>query len=194
MPRWFMPLSMGSFMPRLTNAQPDRVRRYPFAGLLALTSLLWFTPASSWAETPKTPQLKLTWRGGELLADVETQCTEERKVDVLLPHKKTPRKISKEQAGRLKQSLETYGLVEIPAVDLDGTILAGHQRIKVLQLLGRGNEQIDVRALKPFDFKETWDYLQTLPKLDMILPFDNIAILKKVDNKWVPEKVWELSK
>jgi len=120
--------------------------------------------------------------------------TEERKVDVLLPHKKTPRKISKEQAGRLKQSLETYGLVEIPAVDLDGTILAGHQRIKVLQLLGRGNEQIDVRALKPFDFKETWDYLQTLPKLDMILPFDNIAILKKVDNKWVPEKVWELSK
>ena len=72
--------------------------------------------------------------------------TEERKVDALLPHKKTPRKISKEQADRLKQSLETYGLVEIPAVDLDGTILAGHQRIKVLQLLGRGDEQIDVRV------------------------------------------------
>lgn len=72
--------------------------------------------------------------------------TEERKVDALLPHKKTPRKISKDQAERLKKSLETYGLVEIPAVDLDGTILAGHQRIKVLQLLGRGNEQIDVRV------------------------------------------------
>mgnify|MGYP001949503805 CR=1 FL=1 len=72
--------------------------------------------------------------------------TEQRTVDALLPHKKTPRKISKEQADRLKQSLETYGLVEIPAVDLDGTILAGHQRIKVLQLLGRGNEQIDVRV------------------------------------------------
>lgn len=77
---------------------------------------------------------KLTWH------------TEERKVDALLPHKKTPRKISKDQAERLKKSLETYGLVEIPAVDLDGTILAGHQRIKVLQLLGRGNEQIDVRV------------------------------------------------
>ncbi|MCA9359943.1 DNA modification methylase [Candidatus Kaiserbacteria bacterium] len=75
-----------------------------------------------------------------------TWHTEERKVDALLPHKKTPRKISKEQADRLKQSLETYGLVEIPAVDLDGTILAGHQRIKALQLLGRGNEQIDVRV------------------------------------------------
>lgn len=75
-----------------------------------------------------------------------TWQTEKRTVDTLLPHKKTPRKISKEQADRLKQSLETYGLVEIPAVDLDGTILAGHQRIKVLQLLGRGTEQIDVRV------------------------------------------------
>lgn len=72
--------------------------------------------------------------------------TEQRTVDALLPHKKTPRKISKEQADRLKQSLETYGLVEIPAIDLDGTILAGHQRIKMLQLLGRGAEQIDVRV------------------------------------------------
>jgi len=72
--------------------------------------------------------------------------TEERKVDSLLPHKKTPRKISKEQADRLKQSLETYGLVEIPAVDLDGIILAGHQRIKVLQLLGQGDSFIDVRV------------------------------------------------
>ena len=68
-----MPLSMGSSMPRLTNAQPDRVRRYLLAGLLALASLSWFTPASSWAQTPKTPQLKLSWRGGELFADVETQ-------------------------------------------------------------------------------------------------------------------------
>ena len=77
---------------------------------------------------------KLTWH------------TEERKVDALLPHKKTPRKINKEQSDRLKRSLETYGLVEIPAVDLDGTILAGHQRIKVLQLLGQGNSTIDVRV------------------------------------------------
>lgn len=72
--------------------------------------------------------------------------TESRKVDLLLPHKKSPRKISKEQSERLKKSLETYGLVEIPAIDLDGTILAGHQRIKVLQLIGQGNTEIDVRV------------------------------------------------
>ena len=68
-----MPLSMGSFMPRLTSAQPDRVRRCLLVGLLALTSLWWFASANSWAQTPKTPQLKLSWRGGELLADVDTQ-------------------------------------------------------------------------------------------------------------------------
>ena len=72
--------------------------------------------------------------------------TENRKVDTLLPHKKSPRKISKEQMELLKRSLEAYNLVEIPAIDLDGTILAGHQRIKVLQVLGRGGEAIDVRV------------------------------------------------
>ena len=75
-----------------------------------------------------------------------TWHTEGRKVSALLPHKKTPRTISKEQMERLKRSLEKYNLVEIPAVDLDGTILAGHQRIKVLQVLGRGDETIDVRV------------------------------------------------
>ena len=64
---------MVSFMPRLTSARPELVRRYLLAGLLALISVLWLTPANSWAQTPKTPLLKLSWRGGELLADVETQ-------------------------------------------------------------------------------------------------------------------------
>lgn len=72
--------------------------------------------------------------------------TEKREVDDLLPHKKSPRKISKDQMVNLKRSLEKFNLVEIPAIDLDGTIIAGHQRIKVLQALGRGKETIDVRV------------------------------------------------
>ncbi len=72
--------------------------------------------------------------------------TESRKIDSLLPHKKSPRKISKEQAERLKKSLENYGLVEIAAIDLDGTILAGHQRMKALQLMGQGDTTVDVRV------------------------------------------------
>lgn len=71
---------------------------------------------------------------------------EERKVDGLLPHGKSPRKISKEQMANLKKSIERFNLVEIPAIDLDGTILAGHQRIKALQVLERGSEIISVRV------------------------------------------------
>jgi hypothetical protein len=71
--------------------------------------------------------------------------TETRSVSELVPQKINPRTISKKQLEDLKRSFEKYNLVEIPAIDVDGTILAGHQRIKVLKLLGRDNEVIDVR-------------------------------------------------
>jgi DNA modification methylase len=77
---------------------------------------------------------KLVWR------------TKKRKVDDLMPYEKNPRKISDKQIADLKRSLKKYNLVEIPAVTLDGKIISGHQRIKVLQLLGRGSEEIDVRV------------------------------------------------
>jgi len=72
--------------------------------------------------------------------------TEARVINTLTPHKDTPRKITKEQTERLKKSLEEFSLVEIPAIDYDGTILAGHQRIKVLKDTGHGEEKIDVRV------------------------------------------------
>ena len=72
--------------------------------------------------------------------------TERRKVKDLLPFKKNPRKMSQKQVADLTASLEKFGLVEIPAIDTDNRIIAGHQRIAVLQLLGRGEELIDVRV------------------------------------------------
>jgi hypothetical protein len=71
---------------------------------------------------------------------------EKRKVNDLLPFEKNPRKISDKQMADLKRSLKKYNLVETPAVTIDGKILAGHQRIKALQLLGRGDDTIDVRV------------------------------------------------
>lgn len=71
--------------------------------------------------------------------------TVQRKVNDLIPQEINPRKISEKQMSDLKNSLKKYNLVEIPAIDLDGKILAGHQRIRVLQILGRGDEIIDVR-------------------------------------------------
>ena len=77
---------------------------------------------------------KLIWR------------TEVRMVDELIPQTINPRTISDKQMSDLKKSLKKFGLAEIPAIDADGKILAGHQRARALQLLGRGSEQIDVRV------------------------------------------------
>ncbi|MAQ77335.1 hypothetical protein CL684_02315 [Candidatus Campbellbacteria bacterium] len=71
--------------------------------------------------------------------------TVQKTVNELVPQTINPRTISKFQLEKLKASLEKFNLVEIPAIDYDGTILAGHQRIKALKLLGRGDELIDVR-------------------------------------------------
>jgi DNA modification methylase len=45
----------------------------------------------------------------------------------------------------LKKSLKRFNLVELPAIDVSGKIVAGHQRIRALQILGRGEELIEVR-------------------------------------------------
>lgn len=68
-----------------------------------------------------------------------------KKINDLVPQPTNPRTISPKQMSDLKKSLQKFNLAEIPAINLDGTILAGHQRIKALQLLGRGEELIDVR-------------------------------------------------
>lgn len=78
--------------------------------------------------------ISLTWR------------TEKRKIKNLLPWAGNPRKLSVEQELQLKKSLERFNLVEIPAIDTDNRLIAGHQRIKVLLILGRGEEEIDVRV------------------------------------------------
>ena len=71
--------------------------------------------------------------------------TVQKKVNDLVPQETNPRTITDRQMSDLKKSLEKYNLVEIPAIDLDGKILAGHQRIKAMQLLDRGDELVDVR-------------------------------------------------
>lgn len=72
--------------------------------------------------------------------------TEKRKVNDLVPYEKNPRKMSPEKMKKLQDSLHKFGLVEIPAINLDGTLIAGHQRCKAMQFLGRGEELIDVRV------------------------------------------------
>ena len=73
-------------------------------------------------------------------------ATEQRKVKDLLPFKHNPRKMSAEQTSDLIKSLKKFNLVEIPVIDADNKIISGHQRCAVMQLLGRGEEIIDVRV------------------------------------------------
>ncbi|MEI6352832.1 MAG: DNA modification methylase [Candidatus Nomurabacteria bacterium] len=86
--------------------------------------------------------------------------TVQRKVKDLIATEINPRKISDKQMSDLKKSLKRFNLAEIPAINLDGKILAGHQRIKALILLKRENEIIDIRVPnRLLDEKEAKQYL-----------------------------------
>jgi hypothetical protein len=72
--------------------------------------------------------------------------TEKRKLKDLVPYELNPRKLSEQQQEHLLKSLEKFGLAEIPVIDLDNKICAGHQRISTMILMGKGDEEIDVRV------------------------------------------------
>jgi hypothetical protein len=72
--------------------------------------------------------------------------TEKRNVNALVAFPGNPRQVSEKQRTDLEESLVKFNLVEIPAINLDNTALAGHQRLKILVALGRGEEEIDVRV------------------------------------------------
>lgn len=80
----------------------------------------------------------------ELLPPLEWH-TEKRKVKELVPFEYNPRTLTEEKKQLLINSIEKFNLAEIPAINTDNKIIAGHQRVKVMMLLGRGEEVVDVR-------------------------------------------------
>lgn len=71
--------------------------------------------------------------------------TKKVKVKDLIQLDINPRKISEDKKQKLVGSLEKFNLVEIPAVNTDLQIIGGNQRVTALLLVGRGEEEIDVR-------------------------------------------------
>lgn len=71
--------------------------------------------------------------------------TKKVKVKDLIQLDINPRKISEQKKQKLIESLEKFNLVEIPAVNTDMQIIGGNQRVTALMLVGRGDEDIDVR-------------------------------------------------
>ena len=51
----------------------------------------------------------------------------------LKDHSKNPRQINREQAERLQDTMDKFGLIDKPIVNKDLTIIGGHQRIKILK-------------------------------------------------------------
>lgn len=85
--------------------------------------------------------------------------TEQRVINDLIPYEFNPRKLTREKKQKLKDSLEKFNLAEIPVINTDNVVVAGHQRIKVLLELGRGSEVIDVRVpSRPLNEDELKEY------------------------------------
>jgi hypothetical protein len=76
---------------------------------------------------------KLTWHN------------DKAKLKDLVPCSYNPRMLTKKQYADLKLSLEKFDLAEVPAIDTDNKIIAGHQRITVLIDLYGKNHEIDIR-------------------------------------------------
>ncbi len=108
--------------------------------------------------------------------------TQQRKVKDLLPFRHNPRKMSEKQITDLTKSLKKFDLVEIPAIDTNDRILAGHQRCAVLQLLGRGEEIIDVRVpSRPLSESEYKQYLITSNKVSGDWDYELLAEYFEID-------------
>lgn len=85
--------------------------------------------------------------------------TEKRKVKNLKFYEKNPRKMSDDDKKELSKSIDRFNLVEIPAINTDNMLVAGHQRIDDLLSKGRGDEEIDVRVPnRPLTKKEFREY------------------------------------
>jgi DNA modification methylase len=108
---------------------------------------------------------------------------EKRKVKELAPFEHNPRVLTAKQAEFLTASVKKFNLVEIPAINTNNMICAGHQRVKILALLGRADEEIDVRvpnrALTDEEFTE---YLVRSNKNTGDWDWDVLANVFSVDN------------
>lgn len=126
--------------------------------------------------------------------------TEKRKVKDLVPYNYNPRILTEEKKQLLINSIEKFNLAEIPAVNTDNVIIAGHQRIKVLMELGKGEEIIDVRipsrTLTEKEFKE-YNITSNVPTgfwdvdvlSDVFADIDLAALGLNIDEIVLPEDI-----
>lgn len=106
--------------------------------------------------------------------------------------------MSEKQITDLKKSIEKFDLVEIPAIDTGNRIIAGHQRLAVMQLIGRGDELIDCRVPnRQLTEREYKQYLVTSNKVhgdwDDSLLLEHFETELLLDSGFDQQEIIELS-
>jgi len=96
--------------------------------------------------------------------------TETRNILDLEQYHKNPRKISKDRYDQLKLGIERFGLIDKPFINLDNTIIGGHQRIRILAKMGYTEIEVQVpsrmlddREMEELNYRHNentvqWDY------------------------------------
>lgn len=64
------------------------------------------------------------------------------KIKDLKKNDHNPRRMTKDQASQLEKSIQKFGLCEPIVVNVDGSVIGGHQRLKILRKLGE--KEVDV--------------------------------------------------
>ena len=101
---------------------------------------------------------------------------ETRRLAQLIPFDYNPRQLTEKQYADLKASLTKFDLAEIPAINTDNTIIAGHQRIRIFAELHGMDYEIDVRVPdKKLGKKDLEEYLIRSNKNTGEWDFDQLA-------------------
>lgn len=107
--------------------------------------------------------------------------TEKRKISELIPTENNPRTLTEKKKKDLEKSIKKFDLAEIPAINTNNKILAGHMRLKVLQEL-KGDIEIDVRVPnRELTEKEAQEYLVRSNKNTGEWDFDMLANEFEID-------------
>jgi len=69
---------------------------------------------------------------------------EKRAIADLKDYPKNPRRMSKEKAEKLQSNITKFGLIDVPFINTDNTLIGGHQRCKILKKMG--HKEIDVKV------------------------------------------------
>jgi len=110
--------------------------------------------------------------------------TETRSINDLVPAEYNPRQLMEKQKEALQASLDRFGQAQEIAINTDGTIIGGHQRIKILKELGYETVRVSIpdRPLTKEEEKElNVRFNQNIGEWDFAALSDNFELDELTD-------------